>query len=154
MYKTPVSPRLCVCSPGFDWTVFMSNHSTYQPIAWARLANSESPTVQKLTTTIHDTGGYDGIQRIIFGNSLSFWPHKLLFLDAVRHLSHHALSITLDRFVQIDIDDIFVGKTGIRMTRSDVQVCQAGGPSITNSCNCLSYDDSVCLFFCCVVQFS
>ena len=107
----------------------MSNHSTYRRIAWAHLAHDskdeESPSINPpLTTAILDTGLYDGVQRVLFGNSLSFWPHKLLFIDAIKHLSRGALSVSLDRYIQIDIDDIFVGKRGIRMKEPDVQVCE------------------------------
>ena len=107
----------------------MSNHSTYRRIAWAHLAydskDEESASINPpLTTAILDTGLYDGVQRVLFGNSLSFWPHKLLFIDAIKHLSRGALSVSLDRYIQIDIDDIFVGKRGIRMKEPDVQVCE------------------------------
>ena len=43
-------------------------------------------------------------------------------IDALRYLSKGQLQLSLDRYVQIDIDDIFVGKTGIRMVPADVQV--------------------------------
>ena len=63
---------------------------------------------------------YDGIQRVLFGNGISYWLHKLLLLDSISFLSHGKISLPLQRYVLIDIDDIFVGEKGTRMKRSDV----------------------------------
>ena len=71
---------------------------------------------------VHDLGKRDEINRIYFGAGLEFWPHKLLFLDALGFVSMHKLAKSLDRWVQVDIDDIFVGRTGIRMKKEDVKV--------------------------------
>ncbi|KAF6306739.1 N-deacetylase and N-sulfotransferase 4 [Rhinolophus ferrumequinum] len=111
--------------PGADWTVFQSNHSTYQPVLLAALQAGDAPPAlarQPLhATVIHDRGLHDGIQRVLFGNSLSFWLHKLIFLDAVSFLSGDRLTLSLDRYVLVDIDDIFVGKEGTRMNVKDVK---------------------------------
>lgn len=69
-----------------------------------------------------DCGEIDGIQRIFFGSGLDFWLHRLLFLDAMSFLSHGRLSTSLQRYIQVDIDDIFVGQKGTRLTPSDVEV--------------------------------
>jgi len=69
-----------------------------------------------------DCGEYDGIQRIFFGSGLDFWLHRLLFLDSMSFLSHGRLSTSLQRYIQVDIDDIFVGQKGTRLTPSDVEV--------------------------------
>ena len=47
---------------------------------------------------------------------------RVLFLDAISHLSRGKLSISLDRYIQVDIDDMFVGSVGSRMNREDVDV--------------------------------
>jgi heparan sulfate N-deacetylase/N-sulfotransferase NDST2 len=44
----------------------------------------------------------------------------LIFLDSISFLSHGKLSLPLERYVLIDIDDIFVGEKGTRMKKSDV----------------------------------
>jgi heparan sulfate N-deacetylase/N-sulfotransferase NDST2 len=115
--------------PGDDWTVFTPNHSTYEPLAWASPhSNLPSPFVSErgaaklLTTVVQDHGTYDGIQRIIFGSGLRFWLHRLLFLDALSYLSHGQLSLSLNRYIMIDVDDIFVGERGTRLTPDDVEV--------------------------------
>ena len=114
--------------PGDDWSVFIANHSTYTPIAYAKTLSSEIVTINnsieetKYVTAIQDQGTVDGIKRVFFGNGFKFWLHRPLFLDALSYLSHGKLSIPLERHVLIDIDDIFVGRKGSRMVPEDVLV--------------------------------
>ncbi|MEE6513263.1 hypothetical protein FKM82_020803 [Ascaphus truei] len=113
--------------PGEDWTVFQYNHSTYQPVILAELQTFGKPThfLSKSSlhaTVIQDLGLHDGIQRVLFGNNLNFWLHKLIFIDSISFLSGKKLSLSLDRYILVDIDDIFVGKEGTRMNVNDVKV--------------------------------
>ncbi|KFP81294.1 PREDICTED: bifunctional heparan sulfate N-deacetylase/N-sulfotransferase 4 [Acanthisitta chloris] len=112
--------------PGEDWTVFQFNHSTYQPVLLTELQPSRPtpPTLPKAAlyaTVIQDLGLHDGIQRVLFGNNLTFWLHKLIFIDAISFLSGKKLTLSLDRYILVDIDDIFVGKEGTRMNINDVK---------------------------------
>ncbi|KAL4631345.1 bifunctional heparan sulfate N-deacetylase/N-sulfotransferase 1 [Arapaima gigas] len=112
--------------PGDDWTVFQSNHSTYEAVLLAKTRSAESVAAVGGTTALHasvvqDLGLHDGIQRVLFGNNLNFWLHKLVFVDAVSFLTGKRLSLSLDRYLLVDIDDIFVGKEGTRMKVSDVK---------------------------------
>ncbi|BET01250.1 Heparan sulfate N-deacetylase [Nesidiocoris tenuis] len=113
--------------PGEDWTVFTANHSTYEPLAWANNNSHDWSDPQEhedtppLSTVIQDHGGFDNIQRVFFGSGLRFWLHRLLFLDALSYLSHGQLSISLNRYILVDVDDIFVGERGTRLRREDVQ---------------------------------
>ncbi|XP_026555422.1 bifunctional heparan sulfate N-deacetylase/N-sulfotransferase 3 isoform X2 [Pseudonaja textilis] len=112
--------------PGTDWTVFHINHSAYQPVVFAKIRVPENlpPAAIKNVlhaTVIHDLGLHDGIQRVLFGNNLNFWLHKLVFIDAVSFLTGKRLPLSLDRYILVDIDDIFVGKEETRMKASDVQ---------------------------------
>ena len=131
--------------PGADWTVFFGNHSIYQALSWARMkldsasdselviggelvagsAESESSKgeVLRYVPVIHDRGSFDGVQRVIFGSGLQLFLHRLLFVDALSYLSHGKLSAPLERYVMVDIDDIFVGMPGIRLKPADVKVC-------------------------------
>ncbi|XP_073777219.1 bifunctional heparan sulfate N-deacetylase/N-sulfotransferase 1 isoform X1 [Danio rerio] len=104
--------------PGDDWTVFQSNHSSYEPVVLAKALSADSPLH---TTVLQDLGLHDGIQRVLFGHNLSFWIHKLVFVDAVSFLTAKRLSLSLERFILVDIDDIFVGKEGTRMKVADVE---------------------------------
>ncbi|KAM9143522.1 bifunctional heparan sulfate N-deacetylase/N-sulfotransferase 4 isoform 4-T10 [Pangshura tecta] len=112
--------------PGEDWTVFLFNHSTYQPVLLTELQTSRSfpaslPKAPLYATVIQDLGLHDGIQRVLFGNNLTFWLHKLIFIDAVSFLTGKKLALSLDRYILVDIDDIFVGKEGTRMNIQDVK---------------------------------
>uniref|UniRef100_A0A8C3BTP1 [heparan sulfate]-glucosamine N-sulfotransferase n=1 Tax=Cairina moschata TaxID=8855 RepID=A0A8C3BTP1_CAIMO len=112
--------------PGEDWTVFQFNHSTYQPVLLTELQTSRPPPVALpkaalYATVIQDLGLHDGIQRVLFGNNLTFWLHKLIFIDAISFLSGKKLTLSLDRYILVDIDDIFVGKEGTRMNVNDVK---------------------------------
>ncbi|XP_030630263.1 bifunctional heparan sulfate N-deacetylase/N-sulfotransferase 2 [Chanos chanos] len=115
--------------PAENWTVFLSNHSTYEPVLLANhkpsgLSQSLSPSHQQrltLATVTQDLGLHDGIQRVLFGGGLSFWLHKLLFVDAIGYLTGRHLGQSLDRYLLVDVDDIFVGKEGTRMKVSDVE---------------------------------
>lgn len=122
-----------MCSPGEDWTVFQSNHSTYEPVLLAKTKSAESIPHMSVdaalhTTVMQDLGLHDGIQRVLFGNNLNFWLHKLVFVDSVSFLTGKRLSLPLDRYILVDIDDIFVGKEGTRMKVEDVKVhlCSPG----------------------------
>ncbi|XP_062992434.1 bifunctional heparan sulfate N-deacetylase/N-sulfotransferase 4 [Elgaria multicarinata webbii] len=112
--------------PGDDWTVFQFNHSTYQPVLLTEFQASKPfpaslPKVSLYATVIQDLGLHDGIQRVLFGNNLNFWLHKLIFIDAVSFLTGKRLTLSLDRYILVDIDDIFVGKEGTRMNVKDVK---------------------------------
>ncbi|NXL46228.1 NDST4 sulfotransferase, partial [Podilymbus podiceps] len=112
--------------PGEDWTIFQFNHSTYQPVLLTDLQPSRPPPVAlpmaaPYATVIQDLGLHDGIQRVLFGNNLTFWLHKLIFIDAISFLSGKKLRLSLDRYILVDIDDIFVGKEGTRMNINDVK---------------------------------
>ncbi|XP_062846559.1 bifunctional heparan sulfate N-deacetylase/N-sulfotransferase 1 [Trichomycterus rosablanca] len=109
--------------PGDNWTVFQSNHSTYEPVLLAKTQSADSVGLRAAfhTSVVQDLGLHDGIQRVLFGHGLTFWLHKLVFVDAVTFLSAKRLSLSLDRYVLVDIDDIFVGKEGTRMKVADVE---------------------------------
>uniref|UniRef100_A0A8C2JU68 Bifunctional heparan sulfate N-deacetylase/N-sulfotransferase 1 n=1 Tax=Cyprinus carpio TaxID=7962 RepID=A0A8C2JU68_CYPCA len=120
----PKSPLLHITRagplPGDDWTVFQSNHSTYEPVLLAKTRSAESTGLMH-TSVVQDLGLHDGIQRVLFGHNLSFWLHKLVFVDALSFLTAKRLSLSLERFILVDIDDIFVGKEGTRMKVADVK---------------------------------
>ncbi|XP_078533770.1 bifunctional heparan sulfate N-deacetylase/N-sulfotransferase 3 [Lissotriton helveticus] len=112
--------------PGNDWTVYQINHSAYQPVVFTKVKPSENlplpiPKAAIHATVIHDVGLQDGIQRVFFVNNLNFWLHKLIFIDAISFLTRRRLTLSLDRYMLVDIDDIFVGKEGTRMNVNDVK---------------------------------
>lgn len=117
--------------PGDDWTVFQSNHSTYEPVLLASTKSSDAqahlgPLSAMHATVVQDLGLHDGIQRVLFGNNLSYWLHKLVFVDAIAYLTGKRLCLSLERHLLVDVDDIFVGKEGTRMKVTDVEVGSLG----------------------------
>lgn len=126
-----------------EWIVFSSNHSNYQPICQATIDisntyvqssstniapsgyvnNTTTSGMKKVVTVVvQDQGTIDGIQRVIFGANTGFdlWHDRLLLMDSISFLSHGKLALPLQRYILIDIDDIFVGETGTRMIPEDV----------------------------------
>ena len=69
-----------------------------------------------------DNGEKAGIKRIFTTLNSAFFLHGLLFLDALKHLSVLPPKYTLQRYIQVDIDDIFIGKSGLRLKKADVKV--------------------------------
>lgn len=111
-----------------DWAIFLLNHSTYEPLAFATQTLSlyddyePSSAVNNKTVfpAVLDNGLNDGIKRVFFGQDFSFWLHSPMLMDCISYLSHGKLSLSLDRFIQIDIDDIFVAAPSTRMKAEDV----------------------------------
>ena len=58
----------------------------------------------------------------MLGYDIEFWLNDLVAMDAVTHLTHGRMSLTLDRLLQVDVDDMFVGKVGIRTKVKDAEV--------------------------------
>ncbi|KAK2865605.1 hypothetical protein Q7C36_001661 [Tachysurus vachellii] len=112
--------------PGEDWTVIQSNHSTYEPVLLARSRLSADDASGRMVTglqatVVQDLGLYDGVQRVLFGQGLGYWLHRLILVDAIAYLTGKKLSRSLERYILVDIDDIFVGKKGTRMKVDDVK---------------------------------
>ncbi|KAI5742735.1 hypothetical protein M8J77_010714 [Diaphorina citri] len=119
--------------PGDDWSVFLTNHSTYETLEFAFNQSERHIVLPQsgeefgsgnqtfYSTVIQDHGAFDGIERVYFGSGLRFWLHRLLFLDSLSYLSHGQLSLSLNRTFLVDIDDIFVGERGTRLLPDDVR---------------------------------
>ena len=84
-----------------------------------RVAPVEGKT---LTTIAIDRGLTDGTRKVLFGGGFPFFVHSMLFIDSLHFLSPVDISFSLVRYIQIDIDDIFIGKNGLRLKKSDVLV--------------------------------
>ncbi|KAI8794060.1 bifunctional heparan sulfate N-deacetylase/N-sulfotransferase 3 [Biomphalaria glabrata] len=110
------------------WTIFKSNHSTYQPLAFSRILGRFSdadPKSYSYVPAIFDEGRIDGIPKVLLGSDLNFWLNSIVMMDALSYLSSGRLGLPLERYIQVDVDDIFVGKEGIRMKVSDVEALVA-----------------------------
>lgn len=63
-----------------------------------------------------------GITEVVIGTPVDFWMTKLLLLEVIRWYSPLPRRFGRERWVMVDIDDIFVAHEGLKMTRDDVQV--------------------------------
>ncbi|RDD38773.1 Bifunctional heparan sulfate N-deacetylase/N-sulfotransferase [Trichoplax sp. H2] len=106
--------------PNRPWTVF-NNYTHMQPILYINSKNG-----QQYVGGLLDDGKDDNIKRVFFGNCIDFWLIRLLFLDAIAYLSNGVFQRQLSRWLQVDVDDVFVGKKGIRMTDEDVNAMLKG----------------------------
>ncbi|CDW53797.1 bifunctional heparan sulfate [Trichuris trichiura] len=107
------------------WVGFSLNHSTYESILYG-WSSFDKMGLLNVSLIVLDRGQLDGVRRLLFGNDFaSFWPMKLLFLDGLRYLTNDRISLPLTRYLQVDIDDIFVGHEGSKMTADDVSHLQA-----------------------------
>ena len=86
-----------------------------------RRRNLASPQFNRVTVAL-DNGLRDGVKRVFFAGGFPFFLHTLLFLDSIDYLSPITLTFSLDRYLQVDIDDVFIGGTGLRLHREDVMV--------------------------------
>ena len=74
-------------------------------------------------TILLDDGRKDGVKKVFFGGGFPFFLHTMLFMDSLDYLSPVSPTVfSLERYLQIDVDDIFISKTGIRMKKRDVLV--------------------------------
>ena len=69
-----------------------------------------------------DNGKKAGVKRIFTTLNSAFFLYGLLFLDALKYLYVLSPKYTLQRYIQVDIDDIFIGKTSMRLKKVDVKV--------------------------------
>ena len=99
-----------------SWVAILSHDSMASSVRSNRLFSSG---------VVMDRGVLDGVRKVFFGLPLDFWLSKLLLLDAISQLcsqERQVLRFGSKRWVMVDIDDIFLGPTGTKMNRSDVDV--------------------------------
>ena len=89
--------------PWYGRTLQVISGEGYQPVALVDDgADGEVPNI------LADLGDFDGVKRVFYGHDLHrFWLHDLLLLDAVQWLSPVDLGILTERWIGVDIDDIF-----------------------------------------------
>ena len=87
-------------------------------------------------TVLLDDGRRDGVKKVFFGGGFPFFLHTMLFMDTLEYLSPVSPTVfALERYLQIDVDDIFISKTGIRMKKRDVLVSYLPGCSVQLTTN-------------------
>ncbi|GMR48136.1 hypothetical protein PMAYCL1PPCAC_18331, partial [Pristionchus mayeri] len=103
-------------SEGREWTLFEES-PLYESVLVA-----EDIEGRRRAAIIRDKGTIDGVEKIVFGHNLTDWMIGLGFIDSLRWSTKCRCGVnSLDRFIQIDIDDVFVGARGTRMIPDDVK---------------------------------
>ncbi|GMT24256.1 hypothetical protein PFISCL1PPCAC_15553 [Pristionchus fissidentatus] len=102
-------------SDGKEWTLFDESPS------FESVMVAEDAQGKRRAAIVRDRGVTDGVEKILIGHNLTEWIVGLGFLDSLRWSTKGRCGIaTLDRFIQIDMDDVFVGARGTRMVANDV----------------------------------
>ena len=104
------------------WNVInVTSFQGVEILAKVRYSSSQSDDATMPLAIVAD----DIIRRVVIGSSISFWMTKLLLLEVMRLFSPHPLArFGRERWLMIDIDDIFVAPHGLKMTPADVEVSQ------------------------------
>ncbi len=64
-----------------------------------------------------------GVRSVLVGSPIMFWLTRVLLLELVRAYSLYPLErYGRERWIMVDIDDIFVAPLGLKMSEEDVQV--------------------------------
>lgn len=120
-----------------DWVLFEIQKG-YDAVVLADDVEGE-----ERASVLLDQGLHDNIQRILFGHNFTHWINKIAFIDSLRYMSKGFIDTGLDRHIQIDVDDIFVGVSGSRMTRVDADALLASQnrlrDRISNFTYCLGF---------------
>ncbi|CAG0885644.1 unnamed protein product [Cyprideis torosa] len=74
------------------FTTFRS-HSGYRNV----LTSRDPDQAPGEALVLEDEGEWDGVRRVLFGMGLEFWPHRILFLDALHYLSRGKVSTPMYR---------------------------------------------------------
>ena len=102
------------------------NDRLYETVEFVRNPRRKRDVENAMTeqaTIVLDNGGRDGIKKVFFGGGFPFFLHTMLFMDSLQYLSPvNPIAFSSDRYLQIDVDDIFIAKSGIRIKRTDVKV--------------------------------
>ncbi|XP_065063486.1 bifunctional heparan sulfate N-deacetylase/N-sulfotransferase 3-like isoform X2 [Rhopilema esculentum] len=124
----------------FKHSVFWSNHSSFEPVSYSYrdsapieknfvlddVAETKKYIYRvnrsKFVTIMYDKGEFDGIKKVFFGGRIDgLWQYHLLLLDALTVFSKGKLGRPLTQWILVDIDDIFVARTGIALKKVDVE---------------------------------
>jgi len=129
--------------PGSNHVLFHTTHSTFKKIMMTNIVyegirsrrdadeelevqitdNRTLYSIKRSPIALYDQGEIDGVRKFIFGVAFwESWLYRLLLIDALQIISNENLGYNLERHIQIDIDDIFVGKSGRRLVKDDVDV--------------------------------
>ena len=98
-------------------------HLGFEAVLELAYHDSNSDGVKTTPVLMQDRGLRDGVRKVFIGGPAQFWLTKLLILDVMRNVSNQRLfRFGRQRWVQVDVDDIFIAPDGTKMTTEDVWV--------------------------------
>uniref|UniRef100_A0A7E4ZZH6 [heparan sulfate]-glucosamine N-sulfotransferase n=1 Tax=Panagrellus redivivus TaxID=6233 RepID=A0A7E4ZZH6_PANRE len=106
---------LPIRSPNSFMNVFYLNSTRWKPILNCLDSNKQPAALVAL-----DNGTADGVEHIVFAHKIDHFLVKIAFWDALLYMSRGVSNYTLDHYIEIDIDDIFVGQAGSRLLEDDI----------------------------------
>lgn len=93
-----------------DWTLLWNSD-------WDGVLEAENENGEVGYVVIHKKTPFE---QIVFGHALTTWSINVAFLDTISYLLGDSITGGLTRYIQIDIDDIFVAQTGTRLIKEDI----------------------------------
>lgn len=96
----------------------------FQPLASVYYSRSTNKELQSLPVGLIDWSSSDDIRRVFIGIPMSLAITKLLLLETLRIFSseHNIMRFGVKRWIQVDIDDVFVAPLGHKTTAEDIEV--------------------------------
>ncbi|CAD5226106.1 unnamed protein product [Bursaphelenchus xylophilus] len=84
---------------------------------WSSVIVAEDKNGTSINVAVRRDSPFD---HVVIGHNLTNWVTKVAFLDALSFLLGEKWTGGNERFIQIDIDDVFVGQVGTRIVKEDV----------------------------------
>ncbi|KAI1715510.1 heparan sulfate-N-deacetylase domain-containing protein [Ditylenchus destructor] len=98
-----------------NWTLIQPMNNVTVILVAEEDNGSELAAAVLLRDPAYDT------DHIVIGQIPDNWMVKIILLDSLIYMAPNIANRDLDRFIQIDIDDVFVGQSGTRFVPDDVK---------------------------------
>lgn len=111
-----------------SWTAFTGlAHDEAEVLASVMFRGKSLNQTLPLAITLKGIGnsgssGVSGVNQVLIGSPMAFWMTEMLVLEVIRSLYPGLARFGRQRWIMIDIDDIFVAPAGLKMTSADVEV--------------------------------
>ncbi|KAI6176247.1 [Heparan sulfate]-glucosamine N-sulfotransferase [Aphelenchoides bicaudatus] len=94
-----------------DWNVLWGNDK------WTSVLEAEDENGDVGSVVLHKK---DPFEQVLIGHDLNTWPIHLAFFDTINYFLGDKVTGGLTRYLQIDIDDVFVAQAGTRLVKDDI----------------------------------
>jgi hypothetical protein len=94
-----------------DWTLLSPKNE------WESVLEAEDENGDVRAVVMHRKSA---VEEVLIGHDLTTWPIILAFNDIIGYFLGSSIAGNLERYIQIDIDDIFVAQSGTRLIKDDI----------------------------------